>query len=108
VQEAVLGSGHAPIGGYGVGTSQLGEAQALLEEDGADQEGEVGLLGWCQKGSAPSSSWWVCVSLGKTVDKLRRTTFNDVLEELIQTTNLSYRNSFLYEKDEQLFRQLGI
>lgn len=48
--------------------------------------------------------------LGETVDGLREpgSTFNDVLEGLVGRTNLAYKDSFLYERDERLFGALGV
>jgi len=46
--------------------------------------------------------------LGATLDELRHTTFNEVLGKLHEQTNLVYKDSFLYPKDDQLFRLLGV
>lgn len=46
----MLGGVHAPLLRDGVGPGELGEAEGALLEDGADQEGEVGLLGERQEG----------------------------------------------------------
>jgi hypothetical protein len=46
----VLGSANASLLGSGVGSGQLGKAEGLLLEDGADQEGEVGFLGGSEEG----------------------------------------------------------
>lgn len=48
------------------------------------------------------------INLGETVDALRNAMFNDVLKGFHEQTNLTYKDSFLYEKDEQLFRLLGV
>jgi hypothetical protein len=40
--------------------------------------------------------------------QLRDATFNEVLGTLHEKTNLVYKDSFLYAKDEQLFRLLGV
>jgi hypothetical protein len=47
-------------------------------------------------------------NLGATLDELRHTTFNEVLGELHGQTNLVYKDSFLYAKDDELFRLLGV
>lgn len=48
------------------------------------------------------------IDLGATVDRLNDTTFNEVLGKLHEQTNLVYRDSFLYAKEEQLFSLLGV
>ena len=48
------------------------------------------------------------IDLDATVDQLRDATFNEVLGTLHEKTNLVYKDSFLYAKDEQLFRLLGV
>ena len=50
------------------------------------------------------------INLGETVDALREpgTTFNDVLEGMVERTNLSYKDSFLYARDERLFGALSV
>lgn len=48
------------------------------------------------------------IDLGATIDELRDATFNEVLEGLHEQTNLVYKDSFLYAKDEHLFRLLGV
>jgi hypothetical protein len=48
------------------------------------------------------------IDLGATVDALRDSAFNEVLQRLHEQTNLVYKDSFLYAKDEQLFRSLGV
>jgi hypothetical protein len=48
------------------------------------------------------------INLGDTIDGLRDATFNDVLEGLLRQTNLTYKDSFLYRKEEELCRLLGV
>lgn len=48
------------------------------------------------------------IGLGATIDELSGATFNQVLGRLHEQTNLVYKDSFLYAKDEQLFRLLGM
>jgi hypothetical protein len=48
------------------------------------------------------------IGLGATIDELSGATFNQVLGRLHEQTNLVYKDSFLYAKDEQLFRSLGM
>jgi hypothetical protein len=48
------------------------------------------------------------ISLSGTVDKLRDATFNEVLEQMIEQTGRTYKDSFLYSKEEELYRLLGI
>ena len=48
------------------------------------------------------------IGFGATVDELRDATFNEVLGKLHEQTNLVYKDSFLYVKDEHLFRLLGV
>jgi len=48
------------------------------------------------------------MDLGATVDELRDTTFNEVLGKLHKQTNLVYKDSFLYSRDEELFRLLDM
>lgn len=48
------------------------------------------------------------VNFGATLDKLRNATFNEVIEKLHEQTKLVYKDSFLYSRDEELFRSLGI
>ncbi len=52
----------------------------------------------------------VGMDFGATVDRLseRGATFNHVLEGLVERTNLAYKDSFLYARDERLFGALGI
>src|SRR5215218_4813449 len=45
VKQVVLWSWNPAFFGSGIASSQLGEAESLLFEDGAHKEGEVGLLG---------------------------------------------------------------
>ena len=48
------------------------------------------------------------VDLSDTIEKLHGATFYEVLEGLREKTNLTYKDSFLYAKDVQLFQLLGI
>jgi hypothetical protein len=48
------------------------------------------------------------IDFGATIDELRDATFNEVLEKLHEQTNRVYKDSFLYPRDEQLFRSLGV
>lgn len=50
------------------------------------------------------------IGLGETIDGLRKpgATFNNVLESMVERTDLSYKDSFLYERDERLFKALGM
>jgi hypothetical protein len=48
------------------------------------------------------------IDLGETIDGLRDATFNHVLEGLVERTNLTYKDSFLYARDERLFEALGV
>lgn len=48
------------------------------------------------------------INLGETIDGLRDATFNDVLEGLLRQTNLTYKDSFLYPKEEELYRLIGV
>ena len=47
------------------------------------------------------------MDLGETIDELHNATFNAVLEGLHEQTQRTYKDSFLYSKDEELFRSLG-
>lgn len=44
------------------------------------------------------------VGLSATIDELRDTTFNEVLEGLIEQTGRTYKDSFLYPKEENSIR----
>lgn len=48
------------------------------------------------------------ISLAKVLDELWKKNFNEVLDTLRLQTNCSYRDSFLYPKQEELYRKLGI
>ena len=48
------------------------------------------------------------INLGEIINELRDATFNEVLKGLHEQTNLVYKDSFLYTKDEQLFQLLGM
>lgn len=48
------------------------------------------------------------VGLSDTVVALRDSTFNEVLEGLIEQTQRTYKDSFLYPKEEELYRLLGV
>ena len=48
------------------------------------------------------------IVLGATVDQLPDATFNEVFGTLHEKTSLVDKDSFLYAKDEQPFRLLGV
>lgn len=48
------------------------------------------------------------IGLAKTIDDLRNATFNEVLEGLIEQTGRTYMDSFLYPREEELYRLLGL
>ena len=48
------------------------------------------------------------INFGETMRKLRNTTLYEVLGGLHEQTELTYKDSFLYSKDEELFGLLGV
>lgn len=46
--------------------------------------------------------------LSKVLDSLKQTTFNNVLQDLASQTNKTFGDSFLYEKQKELYQRLGI
>ncbi len=49
----------------------------------------------------------VGIGLEKIIDDLNSKPFSTVLEQVQSQTGLTYKDSFLYKKDEELYRQLG-
>ena len=47
-------------------------------------------------------------NLSQVLDELRNKSFNDVLENLISQTNRSVADSFLYDKQKELYQRLGV
>jgi hypothetical protein len=47
-------------------------------------------------------------NLSQVLDELRNKSFNDVHENLISQTNRSFADSFLYDKQEELYQRLGL
>jgi len=47
-------------------------------------------------------------NLSQVLDELRNKSFNDVHENLISQTNKSFADSFLYDKQEELYQRLGL
>ncbi len=47
-------------------------------------------------------------NLAQVLDELRNKSFNDVLENLISQTNRSVADSFLYDKQKELYQRLGV
>ncbi|MCX5982575.1 hypothetical protein [Anabaena sp. AL93] len=48
------------------------------------------------------------IHLSQVLQDLEHKTFNDVLEKLATQTHKTYKNSFLYPKQEELYQRLGI
>jgi hypothetical protein len=48
------------------------------------------------------------INLSQVIQDLENKTFNDVLKQLCSKTNKSYKDSFLYPKQEELYQRLGI
>lgn len=48
------------------------------------------------------------MDLGETIDGLHNARFNEILQRLHEQTQLTYKDSFLYSKDEELFSSLGV
>ncbi len=48
------------------------------------------------------------LNLAQVLDELRNKSFNDVHENLISQTNRSFADSFLYDKQEELYQRLGV
>lgn len=48
------------------------------------------------------------IHLSQVLQYLERKTFNDVLEELAAKTQKTYKDSFLYPKQEEMYKRLGI
>lgn len=48
------------------------------------------------------------IHLSQVIQDLENKTFNDVLKQLCSKTNKSYKDSFLYPKQEELYQRLGI
>jgi hypothetical protein len=46
--------------------------------------------------------------LAQVLDELRNKSFNNVLENLISQTNKTFADSFLYNKQEELYQRLGV
>ncbi|WP_330204714.1 hypothetical protein [Cyanobacterium sp. Dongsha4] len=47
------------------------------------------------------------IKLSQVLDDLQKNKFNDVLENLSSETNKTFKDSFLYSKQEELYRRLG-
>ena len=47
-------------------------------------------------------------NLAQVLDELRNKSFNDVIENLISQTNRSFADSFLYDKQKELYQRLGV
>jgi len=48
------------------------------------------------------------LNLAQVLDELRNKSLNDVLENLISQTNRTFADSFLYDKQKELYQRLGI
>jgi hypothetical protein len=48
------------------------------------------------------------IYLSQVLQDLEQKTFNDVLEDLTAKTQKTYKDSFLYPKQEELYQRLGI
>jgi hypothetical protein len=48
------------------------------------------------------------IHLSQVLQNLEQKTFNDVLEDLSAQTNKTYKDSFLYPKQEELYQRLGL
>jgi hypothetical protein len=48
------------------------------------------------------------LNLAQVLDELRNKSFNDILENLRSQTNRSFADSFLYDKQEELYQRLGL
>ncbi len=48
------------------------------------------------------------LKLSQVLENLRQTTFNNVLDDLVSQTNKSFEDSFLYQKQEEIYQRLGI
>jgi len=48
------------------------------------------------------------LSLNRALDDLESTTFETFMNDLYQQTGLTFRDSFLYEIDRELYRRLGV
>lgn len=48
------------------------------------------------------------LGIGKVLKDLEGRTFNTVLSELFRDTGLTYKDSFLYKTDQELYRRLGV
>ncbi len=48
------------------------------------------------------------IRLGETIEKLGNTMFNSILAELHTNTGLTYKDSFLYSKEQELYQLLGV
>jgi hypothetical protein len=48
------------------------------------------------------------LSLVKALEDLEKKTFDVLLNELYRETGLTFRDSFLYEMDRELYRRLGV
>jgi hypothetical protein len=48
------------------------------------------------------------INLSQVIQNLENNTFNDVFKQLCSKTNKSYKDSFLYPKQEELYQRLGI
>lgn len=47
-------------------------------------------------------------NLAQVLDELRNKSFNDVIENLSSQTNRTFADSFLYDKQEELYQRLGV
>jgi len=48
------------------------------------------------------------IDLPETLDMLNTKDFNTVIKQLYKQTKLTYGNSFLWERDEELYKRLGV
>ncbi len=48
------------------------------------------------------------ISLTQILDDLKHKSFNNVIENLSTQTNRNFAHSFLYDKQEELYKRLGI
>ena len=48
------------------------------------------------------------ISFSEIIQKLRAKTFNDVLKDLHSLTGKTYKDSFFYAMDQEMYRLLGV
>jgi len=47
------------------------------------------------------------IDLEKVIDDLGSKSFDDILKEIQAETGLTYKDAFLYKKDQELYQELG-